>query len=190
MPKLNKPTSGRPREMDAPQRLNLYVEGEALGQLQGVSRDLSQTDRKPVSLAKAISTLVAETGRLRPKAKKKGRARAGIRHSLSTAIRIGSAAHPPASPKVFFEYDPKHRETPIGSSSLGAAWVATGQKPQDLLTTDLREVFPELGKKLGDCPADKGCGNWRSLEVQITHLEDQHKWDREQIAAWLAKHGL
>lgn len=110
--------------------------------------------------------------------------------SLSRAVRSGSELHSQAPPHVFFKYDPKDRDRVLGSSALGAAWAALGLRPQDLLTVELHRRFPVLSRRLGSCPADADCGDWRTLEVQITHLEDVHSWTRDRIAHWLEARGL
>ncbi len=181
--------AGRPREIATPRRLNLYVEAEAAEHLARLAKELSQDTRRPVSLARALASAVGESPRFKP-SDANDRKRKEDPMSLSQAILQGARSHRQARTNVFFEYDPTDRETPIGSTALGAAWVALGLEPRRLLTKDLHEWFPVLSTKLGSCPARADCGSWRTLEVQITHLEDSHGWNRVRVARWLEKRGL
>jgi hypothetical protein len=177
---------GRPREISRPYRLNLYIEEEAAAGLGRIARDVAQEIGRPVSLARALSVSVAESPRLRAPR----RASSGPALTLSHAIREGSRIHGSATRPVFFEYDSRDRQTVTASSALGAAWVGLGLKPRDLLTVRLHRHFPVLGDRLGRCPADPACGDWRTLEVQITHLEDRHGWSRARVASWLKRRGF
>jgi hypothetical protein len=74
------------------------------------------------------------------------------------------------------------------SCALGAAYeamyrlprTATGQRP----TRDLDWFFDCLDT-VKPCPGD-ACKKRLYLAALIVHLNDDHRWSREQIAAWLA----
>ena len=99
---------------------------------------------------------------------------------LFEAIRLGSVLRPQAFGDLYKDN---------GSCAWGAAYEACGL--QKYATTasahELRkhdeEMWPISAIKL-DCPS---CGRFHDEINYIIaeHLNDKHKWTREQIAAWL-----
>ena len=75
------------------------------------------------------------------------------------------------------------------SCALGAAYEgmyrlptnAEGQRP----TKDLEWFFDCLEGTVRRCPGGDGCKKTLSLAAILVHLNDDHKWSREQIATWL-----
>lgn len=101
---------------------------------------------------------------------------------LSEAILLGSTMNPQA----FGVY-----EDPDGHTcALGAALKAVGfvvhkvLLPMDAMvnSTNLAWLFPFL-HYYDACP---GCGAANTVFNIIPHLNDDHKWTREQIAEWVA----
>ncbi len=180
---------GRPREIGTPTRLNLYVDSPVRADLERLSREVAHERGEPVSIAEALTVAVAESPRL-----KKGPSRlSGAKRShgkLSAAIRKGSKVHPQGRRDMAFERTVG--DGPIlGSTALGAAWVALGLEPRNMTGPFLAEEFPELlSEQTTACPAGKaGCSAGRTLETHIIHLE-KHGWTRARVAGWLEKRGL
>ena len=75
------------------------------------------------------------------------------------------------------------------SCALGAAYEAMYPLPTDASgtrpTRDLDWFFHCLDT-VKACPGGDGCTKRISLAAILVHLNDDHKWSREQIAAWLA----
>jgi hypothetical protein len=57
---------------------------------------------------------------------------------------------------------------------------ADGTRP----TKDLEWFFDCLEGTVRRCPAE-GCKKTLTLAAILVHLNDDHRWTREQIAAWL-----
>jgi hypothetical protein len=53
-----------------------------------------------------------------------------------------------------------------------------------LSSRDLEWFFDCLEGTVRKCPAD-GCRKTLVLAALIVHLNDHHRWSREQIASWL-----
>ena len=74
------------------------------------------------------------------------------------------------------------------SCALGAAYEAMYRLPLDANgqrpTRDLDWFFDCLDT-VKKCPAD-GCRKRIFLAALLVHLNDDHRWTREQIAGWLA----
>jgi hypothetical protein len=74
------------------------------------------------------------------------------------------------------------------SSALGAAYEAMYRLPTDAdgkrPTRDLDWFFDCLDT-VKPCPGD-GCKKRLFLAALLVHLNDDHRWTREQIANWLA----
>jgi hypothetical protein len=106
--------------------------------------------------------------------------------NLSDAIRLGAMIRPQAFGDLFLDHE---------SCAMGAAYEAAGlmdehterrlelvplQRWDDLT----RATFPILKTKGVGCPMcghDDGLG----LAFVISHLNDRHRWTREQIADWV-----
>lgn len=94
---------------------------------------------------------------------------------LSTAIRLGSMLKP-QNFGSFYDHDATGRV--ISSCALGAALDAVGGATQKVFS-----LFPILWfLNTLACPA--GC-EWQKNMPLVAHLNDQHRWTREQIAAWI-----
>jgi len=127
---------------------------------------------------------------------------------LSEAIRLGSMMKPQAFGDYFrWESDTEDGTPPIASCALGAALDAIGEGHGPgsngwHLDAIVRTTWPVLWQPT-DCSA-LGCGHAcgvidacsvdgdgvvairRSVAKQIVHLNDYHKWTRDQIADWVA----
>lgn len=101
---------------------------------------------------------------------------------LSEAIRLGSMMRPQATGDLLVDG---------GSCAWGAAYdsIAKLEYLADI-NTPFREcdnIDRENGwiwvKKLSECPAC--CGARIPFSFIISHLNDMHRWTREDIAAWV-----
>jgi hypothetical protein len=99
---------------------------------------------------------------------------------LSEAIRLGSML----KPQGFYELWVPSMHTPQSSCALGAAYDAFGYRPGVWpKTIELPMDVERLLYERGVCPA---CGEHTSVVNRIiTHLNDNHRWSREQIANWV-----
>jgi hypothetical protein len=84
----------------------------------------------------------------------------------------------------------------IGSCALGAACEVVGALHIEHRSGSLtihtepglaRSVFPLLGESLTneDAPCACEAGEGLTVSAAIAHLNDTHRWTREQIAAWV-----
>jgi hypothetical protein len=92
---------------------------------------------------------------------------------LSEAILLGAMMGPQAF-RALFRDD--------GACALGAALLAVGPASEQ----SIRSVFdrwPWASTVSANCP---GCGRSCPVFGVITHLNDHHRWTREQIAGWVA----
>ena len=75
------------------------------------------------------------------------------------------------------------------SCALGAAYEGMYRLPQQAAnirpTKDLEWFFDCLEGSVRKCPGGDGCKKSLSLAAILVHLNDDHKWSREQIASWL-----
>ena len=77
----------------------------------------------------------------------------------------------------------------ITTCVIGAAWEGLfGSPPSDSATSlETQRLmwphFPELREERA-CPT---CGTTRALEFLLWHINDYHRWTREQIADWLER---
>lgn len=101
---------------------------------------------------------------------------------LSEAIRIGAKLRPQTTAGEYIE---PHG----GSCALGAAYeaIADGDDVlEDVCDDELEEAFPILrdSEPSVACPS---CANTVHMSPMglIVHLNDTHKWTREQIADWV-----
>jgi hypothetical protein len=121
-------------------------------------------------------SLIASDGKLRyPTA-------AEVRHDemdLAQAIREGAQARPE---QAFGEYFHGRR----ASCALGAAYEGMYPLPSNaegIRPRHLERLFDCLEYTLRSCP--KGCKKRLPLGAMILHLNDDHQWTREEIAAWI-----
>ena len=92
---------------------------------------------------------------------------------LSEAIRLGAMMTSQAFQALF---------TNDGACALGAALLAIGAAPDQALHSALNR-WPWAFTVSANCPS---CGRSRCVFEVITHLNDAHRWTREQIARWIA----
>jgi hypothetical protein len=102
---------------------------------------------------------------------------------LSEAMRLGSMLRPQGFGRVL-THDGK-------SCALGAAYDAIGElRPSGLMFKEIaliRDAWPVLHQEAIQCPA---CAKTPRMDDgtfsgNITHLNDDHRWTREQIADWV-----
>ena len=74
------------------------------------------------------------------------------------------------------------------SCALGAAYEGMYRLPENAdgtrPTKDLEWFFDCLEGTIRRCPAE-GCRKRLTLASILVHLNDDHRWSREQIASWL-----
>jgi hypothetical protein len=92
---------------------------------------------------------------------------------LSEAIRLGAMMRPQAFRTLL---------TDDAACALGAALLAVGARPEEAVRSALNR-WPWASTVSADCPR---CGRSRAVFRVITHLNDGHRWTREQIAKWVA----
>ena len=99
--------------------------------------------------------------------------------TLSEAMKLGSMT----GPQVF---DGAFDFRTSGSCAMGSVAIATGHR---YCGADgwkvIIDTFPILRQR-GLCPVER-CKSYPSTTVQstIVHLNDDHRWTREQIADWI-----
>jgi hypothetical protein len=99
---------------------------------------------------------------------------------LAEAIRAGAQRR---SEQAFGEYYQGRR----ASCALGAAYEGLYRLPEEvgqLHPKRLDRLFDCLEGTIRVCP--EGCRKRLMLAAMIIHLNDDHRWDRERIAAWVA----
>ena len=100
---------------------------------------------------------------------------------LAAAIRRGMQRRPD---QAFGDYYVGRR----ASCALGAAYEGMYALAEDMNgrhpTRDLDWYFDCLDTKLCWCPVE-GCKKHLVLAAMIVHLNDAHKWSREDIAVWV-----
>ena len=99
---------------------------------------------------------------------------------LAEAIRFGARRR---SEQAFGEYyQGRH-----ASCALGAAYEGLYRLPEEV-----GELHPKRLDRLWEClegtirTCPEGCRKRLILAAMIIHLNDDHRWDRERIAAWVA----
>jgi hypothetical protein len=92
---------------------------------------------------------------------------------LSEAILLGAMMSPQAFRALFRDE---------GACALGAALLAVGPISEPAIRSVLKR-WPWAMTVSTDCP---GCGHSCPVFGVITHLNDTHRWTREQIAEWVA----
>lgn len=100
---------------------------------------------------------------------------------LASFIRAGAERRPD---QAFGDYFQGRR----ASCALGAAYEGMYRLPREIAgthpTKDLEWFFDCLEGSVRRCPAE-GCRKRLVLAAIIVHLNDEHRWSREQIATWL-----
>jgi hypothetical protein len=102
---------------------------------------------------------------------------------LAAAIRFGAKRRPE---QAFGEYYAGRH----ASCALGAAYEGIYRLPEEvgqLHPKRLERIFDCLEGTIRKCP--EGCKKSLILAAMIIHLNDDHHWDRERIAAWIADNG-
>lgn len=106
--------------------------------------------------------------------------------SFSEAIRSGI----PMIPQAFYTYWVRG----IGACALGTGAIAVNESVPtsrviDELVDGALNLYPYMLQERRDlrCPleSEHACGPMVSLKHVVAHLNDNHKWFREDIAAWL-----
>jgi hypothetical protein len=106
-----------------------------------------------------------------------------VRHDeaeLAEAILSGALRRPE---QAFGDYFEGRR----ASCALGAAYEGIYRLPREatgIRVHHLERLFDCLESTLRNCP--EGCKKRLILGAMILHLNDDHRWTREQIAAWVA----
>jgi hypothetical protein len=99
---------------------------------------------------------------------------------LAAAILHGATQRPE---QAFGHYFEGRR----ASCALGAAYEGFYRLPTDaegIRPRNLERLFDCLENTLRSCP--EGCKKRLALAAMILHLNDDHQWTRERIAAWVA----
>jgi hypothetical protein len=92
---------------------------------------------------------------------------------LSEAIQLGAMMTSQAF-RTLFRGD--------GACALGAALLAVGVAPEQA-GRSVRERWPWAFAVSVNCPS---CGRSHLICQVIVHLNDDHRWNREKIGAWVA----
>ena len=102
---------------------------------------------------------------------------------LAAFIRAGALRRPKQAYGDYFKG--KH-----ASCALGAAYDGMYRLPMDPVGArpikELDWFFDCLERTFRECP-EEGCKKTHPLAVLIVHLNDDHCWSRERIAAWVAR---
>jgi len=106
-----------------------------------------------------------------------------VRHDereLAAAISLGVSRRPE---QAFGNYFKGSR----ASCALGAAYEGMYRLPEEagqILPKRLERLFDCLEGTIRACP-EEGCHKRLILAAVIVHLNDDHQWSREKIAAWV-----
>lgn len=104
-----------------------------------------------------------------------------VEQALAEAIRAGADRRPEQAFGDYFHG--RH-----ASCALGAAYEGMYRLPDDMEgrrpTKDLEAYFDVLDGTVRACPGEH-CKKVLTLAALIVHLNDDHRWTREQIAAWV-----
>lgn len=100
---------------------------------------------------------------------------------LSDAIRLGALLHPQCFGMLWEQnLNLQLRAT----CALGAAYHAAGIVRHGCVDVrDAEATFPIMAREV-ECPG--GCGRVENCGDTVAHLNDDHRWSREQIADWVA----
>lgn len=100
---------------------------------------------------------------------------------LAAFIRAGASRRPDQAYGDYFRGK-------SASCALGAAYEGMYRLPDDAggtrPTKDLDWFFDCLEGTVRRCPV-AGCRKTLTLAALIVHINDEHRWSREQIAGWL-----
>jgi hypothetical protein len=100
---------------------------------------------------------------------------------LAAFIRAGANRRPEQAYGDYFKGK-------YASCALGAAYEGMYRLPDDASgtrpTKDLEWFFDVLEGTVRRCPVE-GCTKKLVLSALIVHINDAHRWSREQIATWL-----
>lgn len=106
-----------------------------------------------------------------------------VRHDereLARAIALGASRRPE---QAFGSYFVGRR----ASCALGAAYEGIYRLPLEaghVRPKHMERFFDCLEGTLRHCP-ESGCRKTLMLSAMIVHLNDDHRWTREQVVAWL-----
>jgi hypothetical protein len=101
---------------------------------------------------------------------------------LAEFIRAGSSRGPQCFGSYFDEKG--------GSCALGAVYEGVYHLPREhgkLVPDHLERLFRCLDEMTKRCPDQHECKKRLPLASMIVHLNDDHRWSREQIAEWLTQ---
>jgi hypothetical protein len=98
---------------------------------------------------------------------------------LAAAIHRGTHQRPSQSFGCYFEGN--EASCALGAAYEGMYRLTRGANP--VVSRDLFRLFDCLDYTIRPCP--DGCGKTIFLAAMIVHLNDDHLWSRERIAAWL-----
>lgn len=101
---------------------------------------------------------------------------------LANFIRAGARRGPQCFGSYFDEQG--------GSCALGAVYEGVYHLPRNhgkLIPDHLERLFRCLDEMTKRCPDNHGCTKRLPLASMIVHLNDDHRWTREQIAEWLTR---
>ena len=93
---------------------------------------------------------------------------------LGEAIQLGAMI----KPQVFGTF-----LVDEGACAVGAALLAIGGQPEELAWSSLIERWPWAATVSWNCPS---CGGSAPALAVIIHLNDQHRWNREELSRWVA----
>jgi hypothetical protein len=100
---------------------------------------------------------------------------------LAAFIRAGASRRPEQAYGDYFKGK-------YASCALGAAYEGMYRLPDNVEgtrpTKDLEWFFDVLEGTVRSCPVE-GCKKKLVLSALIVHINDAHRWSREQIATWL-----
>jgi hypothetical protein len=100
---------------------------------------------------------------------------------LAAFIRAGASRRPEQAYGDYYKGK-------YASCALGAAYEGMYRLPENVEgmhpTKDLEWFFDVLEGTVRSCPVE-GCKKKLVLSALIVHINDAHRWSREQIATWL-----
>ena len=100
---------------------------------------------------------------------------------LAAAIRRGARRRPSQSFGCY--YEGQDASCALGAAYEGMYRLTRGARP--VVSRDLFRLFDCLDYTIRPCPV--GCRKRIPLAALIVHLNDDHLWSRERIAAWLGQ---
>lgn len=106
-----------------------------------------------------------------------------IRHDeaeLAEAILHGAESRPDQAFGHYFEG--RRASCALGAAYEGMYWLP--REAGSIRPVNLERLFDCLENTLRSCP--EGCKKRLALGAMILHLNDDHHWTRQNIAAWVA----